>query len=239
MLGGERRLTAIEQLIADPNAAQWTEETLIPCFLMDLRELDLADLSDDMRERFAIITTNKESRTYTDGDRFREAQEWKELIQHLREKGVDVFRTASDETDEKKLVIKKRKTRDILTEATGMSRGLINKIEKVNNQGSPKLIDAVRQNKVSIATAYDAVNTLNQEDQEKFIESGESLKKFSEKEQPKPRFELDVARFRKDTSSILRFLKEHEVALKPEDKKKYDRILNELFSLIVRNQKDS
>ena len=92
---------------------------------------------------------------------------------------------------------------------------------------------------MSIATAYDAVNTLNQEDQEKFIESGESLKKFSEKEQPKPRFELDVARFRKDTSSILRFLKEHEVALKPEDKKKYDRILNELFSLIVRNQKDS
>ena len=35
LLGGERRLTAIDQLIADPENTKWTQDSLIPCVVKD------------------------------------------------------------------------------------------------------------------------------------------------------------------------------------------------------------
>ena len=76
LLGGERRITAIDKLIEDPNVQEWNEDTLIPCVIKNLEEIDLP-LSDEAKEQYALITTNKEARKYTDSDRYIEVMAWK------------------------------------------------------------------------------------------------------------------------------------------------------------------
>lgn len=210
LLGGERRLTAIETLISDPSVETWNDETLIPCLLVKLEELDFSeDMSDDFRERYALISTNKESRTYTDADRYNEAQEWKLLIQELREKGVETFDLKSEASTPKKLKIKGQTTRDIIAEASGMSRGMINKIEKVKNQGADEIIDAVKDGEVSISTAYNAVTSLSREEQKEFLKSEKTTSKDLQKYKEtlnQDECVLDAAQFRKDTCCGQAFL---------------------------------
>lgn len=42
LLGGERRITAIDKLIEDPNVPEWNEDTLIPCTIKDLDKIKIA-----------------------------------------------------------------------------------------------------------------------------------------------------------------------------------------------------
>ena len=91
LLGGERRITAIDKLIEDPNVQEWNEDTLIPCVIKNLEEIDLP-LSDEAKEQYALITTNKEARKYTDSDRYIEVMAWKKIIDELRANGVDTIK---------------------------------------------------------------------------------------------------------------------------------------------------
>ena len=43
LLGGERRLTAIDMLIADDTVEDWNEYTLIPCVVKDLNKIKLPE----------------------------------------------------------------------------------------------------------------------------------------------------------------------------------------------------
>ena len=53
LLGGERRITAIDKLIEDPNVQEWNEDTLIPCVIKNLEEIDLP-LSDEAKRTVCI-----------------------------------------------------------------------------------------------------------------------------------------------------------------------------------------
>ena len=102
LLGGERRLTAIDTLIKDDAVSDWTEDTLIPCVVKDAEDVKL-DLSPENKERYAIITSNREQRAYTDGDRYMEIQEWKKIIDELRSKGIEYINGVDEEGNEKKV----------------------------------------------------------------------------------------------------------------------------------------
>lgn len=95
-------------LIADDTVEDWNEYTLIPCVVKDLDKIKLP-LSDENKEKYAIITTNKEARKYSDADKYNEMQAWKEIIEELRLKGVESI-TGEDENGEKnKIQIKGEK----------------------------------------------------------------------------------------------------------------------------------
>ena len=128
LLGGERRITAIDKLIEDPNVPEWNEDTLIPCTIKDLDKIKLP-LSDEAKEQYALITTNKEARKYTDADRYIEVQAWKRIIDELRANGVDTINM-----EDKDIQIKGEKTRNILARTTGMSQGQIQRYNKVRKQ---------------------------------------------------------------------------------------------------------
>ena len=113
LLGGERRITAIDMLIADDTVEDWNEYTLIPCVVKDLDKIKLP-LSDENKEKYAIITTNKEARKYSDADKYNELQAWKEIIEELRLKGVESITGEDENEEESKVQIKGRSTRDIL-----------------------------------------------------------------------------------------------------------------------------
>ncbi len=85
LLGGERRLTAIDTLIKDDAVSDWTEDTLIPCVVKDAEDVKL-DLSPENKERYAIITSIENSeliRMVTVIWRFKSG---KKIIDELRSK---------------------------------------------------------------------------------------------------------------------------------------------------------
>lgn len=225
LLGGERRLTAIDLLIKDPEAAEWTEDTLIPCVVKGIDDVKL-DLSPENKERYAIITTNKEGRVYTDGDTYMEIQEWKKIIDELREKGIEYISQYDDEGKESRIPIRGEKTRDILTRTTGISRGQVNKFETVSKKGSEGLKNALLDGKISVSVAEKAAKELSQEEQEKVAEAAEQGKKFTTaslktREGTGKEKKLTPEGFREDIKKITSRLEENEILLDGEAAEKY------------------
>ncbi len=176
LLGGERRLTAIDQLIADPSFEEWDEDTRIPCIVKNPEEMALP-LDSELKEVLSIITTNKESRKYTDADRLMEIREWKKIIQALRESGVESIPGADAGGNEGGITIKGEKTRDILVKTTGMSRGTIKKYEKVENRGSDAVKEALMNSEISLSTAEKLADCLEPEEQDKVVRQARSTGK--------------------------------------------------------------
>lgn len=234
LLGGERRLTAIDTLIKDDAVSDWTEDTLIPCVVKDAEDVKL-DLSPENKERYAIITSNREQRAYTDGDRYMEIQEWKKIIEELRSKGIEYINGVDNEGNEKQVGIKGEKTRDILAQATGMSRGQINNFETVHNSGTDKLKDALLQGKISVSTAAKAAKDLTDEEQDSIAEAVEKGEKVSPADiaaQAKKEYVLTQTEFKKDIKNILSAIKEKEISLDGKEQEKYHFHIRQLEKLI-------
>lgn len=236
LLGGERRITAIDLLVNDPQASEWTEETLIPCVVKGIEDVKL-DLSPENKERFAIITTNKEGRKYTDGDLYKEIQDWKLIIDELREKGIEYISQYDEEGNEKKVTIKGEKTRDILTQTTGVSRGQIHKFETVKNKGSDNLISALLDGKISVSTAEKAAKELEEDEQNKIAEAAERGEKITpadvNKKKPKEsEKKITSAEFRKDIKKITSLLKEQEIFLDENALEKYHFYIRQIETLL-------
>ena len=234
LLGGERRLTAIDTLIKDDAVSDWTEDTLIPCVVKDAEDVKL-DLSPENKERYAIIISNREQRAYTDGDRYMEIQEWKKIIDELRSKGIEYINGVDEEGNEKKVGIKGEKTRDILAQATGMSRGQINNYETVHNSGTDKLKDALLQGKISVSTAAKVAKDLTDEEQDSIAEAVEKGEKVSPADiaaQAKKEYVLTQTEFKKDIKNILSAIKEKEISLDGKEQEKYHFHIRQLEKLI-------
>lgn len=240
LLGGERRLTAIDQLIADPENTKWTQDSLIPCVVKDPEEIDLP-LSSKNKERFSIITTNKEARNYTDADRMMEIREWKEIIQELRGNGVESIPFASKDGTEDELMIKGEKTRDILVQTTGMSSGTINKFENVEKHASDELKEAILLGKTTINTADEIVKKMDKDEQRDYLKEAEktgeeitpsgAAEKKAEKIADNPNA-VSLERFKKDMKGITKSLKKQYVYLTKDKKMRYDECIEILRTLL-------
>ena len=228
LLGGERRLTAIDLLIKDPAAEEWTEDTLIPCIVKGIDDVKL-DLSPENKERYAIITTNKEGRVYTDGDTYMEIQEWKKIINELREKGIESISQYDDDGNESRIPVRGEKTRDILTRAVGISRGQVNKFETVSNKGSEGLKNALLDGKISVSVAEKAARELPPEAQEKIAAAAEQGEKITTASLASPAVQEDrkgsktitMEGFREDIKGITSRLEEKEILLDEMEAEKY------------------
>lgn len=237
LLGGERRLTAIDRLIEDPAVDEWNEDTLIPCVVKGIDDVKL-DLSPENKERYAIITTNREQRQYTDGDKFMEVQEWKKIIEELREKGYEYISQYDEEGNEKEIPIKGAKTRDILSQTTGMSRGQVNKFETVNNQGSSDLKNALLDGKISVSVAEKAAKEMTEEEQDRVAKEADG-KKVTSADIDRLKDPVENARekitpevFRKDVKKITSALKEKAVMLDEKGFMKYHSLITQIEKLL-------
>ena len=231
--GITKGLTAIDLLIEDESVTEWTKDTLIPCVVRGKDAVKL-DLSDENKERYAIITTNKEQRIYTDADRYMEIQEWKKIIQELREKGIDAIPGMEEET----INIKGEKTRDILSKTTGMSRGTVNKFEKVTNKGSDALKDALLDGKISVSVAEKATE-LNEEEQKKLVKKAEKLEQEGKKlqvsdvtVQSTQKVNLSESEWTKDTEDIVAMLQQNDVKLDEQALKKYHFYIKQIKKIV-------
>lgn len=236
LLGGERRLTAIDLLIEDDSVTEWTADTLIPCVIKGIDDVKL-DLSEENKERYAIITTNKEGRVYTDGDTYMELQEWKKIIEELREKGIEYIDHYDEEGNADPLPIKGNTTRNILAQATGMSRGQVNKFETVHNKGSESLKNALLDGKISVSAAEKAAKEMTEEEQDQIAGEAEKGKKLTaadvmKQKADKSKVIISPNGFRKDIKKISARLKEKEIILDGSDAEKYHFYIRQIENLL-------
>ncbi len=239
VLGGERRLTAIDELIADPDVPEWNAYTLIPCVVKDVRDINLK-LSEKNKERYALITTNMNQRKYTDADAYMEIKEWKEIISELRENGVTSIPGYDDDGNEIEIAIKGEKTRDILAKTTGMSRGTINRFEKVDKNASEDIKQSLMQGDVSLGVAEAATEKLDEEEQKALVKDAtvnQTTVNVQDVESYKREVSDEVlitdAKLKKDLKDVLRHLKLNQVYLNSTDKEKYDNILDRLKKVLM------
>lgn len=239
LLGGERRITAIDQLIEDETVKDWDEFTLIPCIVKDVAEIKLP-LSEKNKERYAVITTNKEARKYTDSDRFYEMQAWKEIIEELRKNGVEEIAGEDENGETQPLQIKGEKTIDILSKATGMSRGQVQKYEKVEKKASPELLNAMLDNNISVGVAEKAVDTLNDEEQKILAKASEEKKinpaDIKEFKSHSNMTAITAGKFKKDTANINNAIKEGNAYLAEDEEQEYYKLIKKLESIIVKGE---
>lgn len=149
LLGGERRLTAVEELVKE---GKWTDP-VVPCVLQDYDRVDLP-IGDDMKELYCIITTNREQRDYTDADLANEIRNLKAIYAALREAGVESLTLGYDENgNEITRPLKAKRTRELIAEDLKVSTGKIAAFDKVENNGSEEVKEALQENKISIMKA--------------------------------------------------------------------------------------
>lgn len=239
LLGGERRLTAIDSLIADPECTDWNEDSMIPVVVKKYDEVDLP-LDDKLKETLSIITTNKEAREYTDKDRMEELEAWEKIIDALRKEGVEKLPYTDEDGNE--IRIKGEKTRDIISKTTGMSKGLINTFNKVKNQGSETVNELLVNNSMSVGTANELISQADSKEAQdrivnKLKQEGKELTANNIKEvidQEKTE-EIDLEMLRGDLADVVATLEEQEVMLSINELKIYNKAIKDLNKLLVKN----
>lgn len=169
LLTGERRLTAIDQLI---EKGDWITD--IPVIIKDLNEYDLP-LPLELKESYAILRTNAFTRgKLDDEDKFFAATQYAKIIKELRKQGYnEMFMGFDGDGNEVKEDITGR-VRDVVHRLTDISNGQISKIEKIESQGTDALKKAVKSEKININNA-EKLASLPAEKQEKVLEENEKV----------------------------------------------------------------
>lgn len=177
ILTGHRRFAAIGML---RQRNKWNSEDLVEVKIKDLDELDLP-LTFEEKEMYAIMQTNR-TREMTDADIAFEIKEWKHLISRLRAENVEFMTIGRDEDgNDIQRKIKGEKTQNLVAEQLGISSAQVAKFDKVDNQGSEALKNALYENKISISTASDVVTDIPKEKQDEVINKVLETKEADEK----------------------------------------------------------
>ncbi len=184
ILTGERRYLAIGKLISE---GKWNPENLVEVKLQDMDKLNVP-LQEDTKELFEVVVTNQH-RKNTDSDKYFEAMAWKKIIQEFRENGKQLRVVGYDENGEPieqmrtimttgmdddgnaiEEDITGMKTQQIIGDKLGVSAALVGQMEKIENNGSEALKDALMNEKVGISLGS-KVAGLDQNEQENFLKT--------------------------------------------------------------------
>ena len=222
LLGGERRYTALCELISE---GKYEQE--LPCVLQDYSKISLP-ISDDLKEMYVLITTNREQRKYTDADILSEIEELKVIYAALREAGVEKITLGIDENgNEVSRDIKGVKTRTLLAEDLQMSERTVGSYEKVSSSAGERLRALVEKQGIAIATAA-KVTDLPKDKQdalyEKFEKTGERI---TDKDIQDARIEKIVQRKKK----LAPVMKQYKSIKKLLEEEKYDDAVTALLDM--------
>lgn len=169
LYAGHQRFEAIRQLHQEGKF-----ENTVEVKKVDLDNLNLPDtVSENVRRKLLLRSANiQRGNGYsTDADRYVVISDWKEIYTELRRCGVEVIEFGLEGDDEirESEQIKGRKTRELVAEKVGLSPAQVGKFERVDNQGVDELKEALKEDKINVATAAE-VASMNPQDQKKILE---------------------------------------------------------------------
>ncbi len=169
LLTGERRLTAIDLLIA---SGEWTSD--IPVVIKKLQEYNLP-LPQDLKESYAILRTNMFTRgNLDDDDKLFVATEYSKIITELRRQGYDELIISENADGEKITENITGRIRDVVHNLTGISNGQLSKIEKINSKGTDNLKQAIHDKRININNA-DKLTSLPADKQDEILKSNDKI----------------------------------------------------------------
>lgn len=166
LIEGERRLTAIDKLIAD---GKWEGD--IPCIIREKKlKVNLDVLSDEEKEILEIAGTNAGQRKYTASDYLLEVEKLEPIYKKLKAAGIVEFTYESDTGEEITQSLKGKKSREVVAERMGVSQAQVAKISKVANNGTAELREMVKEGRVANIAVAAEIASMEEEDQRRLIE---------------------------------------------------------------------
>ena len=241
LIEGERRLTAIDKLIAD---GKWEGD--IPCIIREKElKVNLDILSDEEKEILEIAGTNAGQRKYSEADYLFEVEILEPIYKKLKASGIGEFTYESDTGEKITQSLTGKKSRELLAERLNVSPAQVGKISKVANSGTEELKEAVKDGTANIAVAAE-IAAMEKEDQKRLIEQHqkengkaiskkdvEAFKNGKSLESNTYTYILDDKEFMKLTKKIRKLLKSEPKTMGQEeymDVLKKIRSLEKLFS---------
>lgn len=165
LIEGERRLTAIDKLIAD---GKWEGD--IPCIIREKElKVNVDILSDEEKEILEIAGTNAGQRKYSEADYLFEVEKLEPIYKKLKASGIGEFTYESDTGEKITQSLTGKKSRELLAERLNVSPAQVGKISKVANSGTEELKEAVKDGTANIAVAAE-IASMEKEDQKRLIE---------------------------------------------------------------------
>lgn len=156
LYAGHQRFEALTQLRSE---GKWG--SLVEVKVIDIDKLRLPEnLDRKIKEKMVLRSANiqRGSGYATDADRFVVIQDWKEIYAALRKCGIEVIEFGLESEGMESEQIKGVKTQDLVAGRLGMSHAQVAKYDKVSNKGSEAIIDALKENKISVAVASQIVD---------------------------------------------------------------------------------
>lgn len=160
LITGERRYTALKALVDEG----YTQFSMVPCLVTDL-SLNKLPLSEASKEMYAIITTNSETRVYTDADRMFQVRELKKIYTELQRNGIKLT----------------GKMNELIAEDLNMSPTQVKRYNYVEMHGTEELKEKISNGEISIRTA-ESVAHLSPSKQTAILEKEEITSALAEKE---------------------------------------------------------
>lgn len=236
LIEGERRLTAIDKLIAD---GKWEGD--IPCIIREKElKVNLDILSDEEKEILEIAGTNAGQRKYSEADYLFEVEKLEPIYKKLKASGIGEFTYESDTGEKITQSLTGKKSRELLAERLNVSPAQVGKISKVANSGTEELKEAVKDGTANIAVAAE-IAAMEKEDQKRLIEQHqkengkaiskkdvEAFKNGKSLESNTYTYILDDKEFMKLTKKIRKLLKSEP---KPMGQEEYMDVLKKIRSL--------
>lgn len=145
LLSGERRYTALKELVEEGN----DKFRLIPCLITDLeRSSSFLDnngneiLTTEDKEDLAIVTTNSENREFTDSDRAFQVSTLKRIYKKLSDSGVKL----------------PGKMSQLIAEQLDISKATVERLMYVEQHGTDELKQKLENNEISIGAASEVAH---------------------------------------------------------------------------------
>ncbi|MDD4291901.1 MAG: ParB/RepB/Spo0J family partition protein [Clostridia bacterium] len=145
IIGGERRYTAIKQL-REQGDDRYDE---VPCIVTSTAAIDLP-LSSELKELYAITTTNAEQRDKTDADIMVQVGNLKRVYSALKEAGYSLG----------------AKQRDLLARDLKLSKTQAQRYEYLDKNLAPELKEELMDNNLPLTVAVDAAKLPQQKQRE-------------------------------------------------------------------------
>lgn len=149
---GERRYRAV---LLNIEKGLRAADQLLKCHLFNPDIIDLP-LSDEEKEDFVRDVENAQQRNKTDADKLMLIRKFKDRYEKLRKLDPERFKGI--------------KTRELLENDLNMSKSAIAQFQKIENQGSEKLKQAILDNQINITAAVD-VASMKDAEQDDLIEN--------------------------------------------------------------------
>lgn len=233
LLAGHRRIAACKYLIDN---GQWVGDEVVEAKIREIEDVNLP-LDDEDKDRWLLLVTNLH-RVMTDADKAVMLSGLKDLVGKLRIAGVETIALGGEEG----VRIKGRRTREVVSDLSGIGEGTIGRFEKVEKNASDAVKEAMAKDEITVGTAA-KLSGYDKDTQDEMLnaireESDAPPAQRQEVEKEAQEITVEADTLTEDLSDVFGALSDAPAVLGSSEYAKYKRLIGQLHRLLVRNRQE-